>query len=209
MLTYLFLSTFYAAGLFSTEPAVPPFTGECNRLSSTTCTLYLSSTIESEDTYIPLYKIFSDLTKDDKIVLHLSGSGGSAAALLRLVHVIKSSGAELTVYVDGPVASAHAFLAIQANQLIAAPHTYFLFHRVALGSGETIEETCEAEKGKLDRGLDKKAKCITNLTTEMKIIDDILAKYAGTVLTKSELSRMAKGEDVIILGAEIQKRINK
>ena len=210
MLHIMLTSFLLFSGIFPLPAqAVDAFTAKCVTKDVTVCDVYLSSAIEEEDAYIELYKKIASLTAKDALVLHLAGRGGDADTIMRLINTIKESKALFIAMVEGPVMSAHALLAVQANKIYVAPNAYFLFHKAALSGGRTIQEACEKFHGKKDRGQDAQKQCENQLSFEMTNLNKLMAIYLKPVLTSDELVQLFDGHELLIEGSEIARRLSK
>lgn len=186
------------------------YTYTCDK---TECSVYLSSTIGEESYYLDLYSLIVSAPENQIINIHLSGSGGIMSTVYHLANVILQSKAKVNMIVEGPVYSAHAFIATLGNKLTIYPSSTFLFHLPAIaapGQDAVIEgQDCGSYLGHKDRGQDAVPKCLALRQSEQDLFDSLFTKHIKPYLTAEEIDRLYKGYDIIISGKDLQKRIDK
>lgn len=158
-----------------------------------TVTVYLSGTIGKQAMMNELMVAIDKTKKGDQLIFHLSGYGGDAMMTINIIGHIKLAkerGVHVTMYVDGDVYSAHAFLATQGDDLFLHSKATMYFHTTS-----SFEEDCKSATG-MDRADSAYAVCKlvvdSWLMKSNRMIDDI--KF----LTKEAKDRIKTGHGVIV-----------
>lgn len=177
-----------------------------------TKTVYMYGEVESSEKYAGLRESILSMGPNDTLKIRIMGPGGYLKTIAELSNLLSYPEAPHTiVYVDGSVASADAILAFVGDELHIGPNTYFMFHKPVLvdtnSSEITGEQLCISTKGRFDRGQDLYKKCIDYVQFEHDSSNPVVNK-ALNLLTPGEKVRYNKGEDVYILGSEIQRRLD-
>jgi len=189
----------------------PAFDAACSGL---TCEVYLSSAIVEPDKYTQLIRLIETAPAKSTINLHLSGTGGYIDPAINLYNAIALSKAEINTTIDGPVYSAHAYIAMLGKHVTIAPGVLFMFHLPAVLSPITKEnelpsEICKLSIGAHDRGQDSYKKCMDGNAAWSIVSDKLLKERVYPYLTKPEVSRMKQGYDIYINGDEMKQRLLK
>ena len=207
------LGVIFSLITFTVNADYAPYIINCN--GELRCDVYLSDSIENSEKYIELYKLINTAPSNSVIFMHLSGYGGHMDTVLRLANCYEHTNAKIISIVEGPVMSAHGFIAMLANNIVIADHSIFLFHLPAyqkidkngklIGNPELYREFCRKQKG-TDRGINNVQKCL-GVSKQMDIVyQNLFNKYVYPYMTKKEREKMLKGYDVIIQGNEMRKR---
>jgi hypothetical protein len=142
--------------------------------------VYFKEDIYNFWNYIDLMQVFNNATTDDTINLYLVGYGGQADACKCLLEAMELSNAYITIHVRGPVASAHAMLAMGGDRLVTAPGAVFMFH----------ETTYDIENKTIN---------LPDFTAHTDFKDREHYDYwCSDFLTKDEIKRALAGQQVYI-----------
>lgn len=192
-----------------------PFNAVCNNNRSR-CDVYLASDIVDQGKYNQLYYLIESAPANGVIYMHLQGNGGHMSTVMRLRGVYGISRAKIVSVVEGPVYSAHAFIAMLSNKLIIMPNTLFLFHMPAyqrfddrgrpIGGPLMYKVYCNTMRG-TDRGVNARLKCLQDSAQENNMYLNLFRETVFPYLTPNEINRMLKGEDIMINGSEMAKRL--
>jgi len=175
--------------------------------------IYLTDTIEEPNSYIELYYLIEQFPKGGEIYIHLAGKGGHVSSLMRFYNSIKISKATVNTVVDGPVASAHAVLAMMGANISLSKVGHFMFHKPAVYNPLTAEnvslgDICYLFTGKKDRGQDLKQKCVNTENLAVQEVEQMAKDVFYPYLTLDEREQIAKGFDLNITNDEMRERIN-
>lgn len=127
---------------------------------------------------------------NDTVVLHINSRGGFLYLALPVVNAILTSDALVISRNEGVALSAGALTAMAADKIESVPLSTYLFHRAYY-----IED-------------DKKHLLPVN-SVYGKPMREFFIQYILKYLTNKELVSYLKGDDVIISGKELKKRMKK
>lgn len=159
----------------------------------------LDQEVTKTEDFKDLLDTLDNAKKNDKIIFYLTGYGGESQTTYNIVNNIWTTKAKTFMIVEGPVYSAHAYLAVSGNNLTMKPLSSLMFH-----SSSILGYKCEDAKGKLDRGKDAFKKCMQFINNELtlgKLLID-----SSQVLTKKEKDKIKNGYDIYITAEEYYKR---
>lgn len=171
-----------------------------------TCEIYLVTQIGDPSSYLDIYKLLSNLTNKDQVNLHLAGPGGDGYGMVYLVNAFKNTKAHVTSYIDGPVASAQAVMAVMNKDVKLTGDAYILFHSI---SGSNMTQVNCANTSGQDRGIAVYTKCVEDTSFTVEFFNSTIKRYVYPVMTEEEKTKYEQGHDVIITGQELMKRLNK
>lgn len=177
---------------------------QCTGKVFETCHVYFSSQIEKPEEYVELRLRLHTATVGDRYYLHLAGNGGSADGEIAIINAIKDTSAKVISIVEGPVHSAHAYIAIAGHGLIVSPMSYFMFHHVNVYRSANL--FCNRYVGSTDRSQSLYAKCVYYIIAGVGLADSVIDKYASKYLTKDEVKYIREGHDLYISGVEMKRR---
>lgn len=150
--------------------------------------------------------ILDKAKKGDDVVVHIQGYGGDASIETALVNALKRSKANILLSVDGPVYSAHAFLALTKGKNIkvrVSDNSFFMFHHI---SG--LNTDCSKSKGS-DRGVSNKLKCQRALDYHVKFYTKSLVASTIGILTVDQVTEIFEGRDVYVSSKQIKDALRK
>ena len=161
--------------------------------------IYLKNVIKEMGSYINISEALKQAGPTDEVYFHIAGYGGNLLGMTTIVSAIRSTKASVTMLVEGPSYSGHAYLAtIPGVKLIMSDHTFLMFHHVgALGTD------CSTAKG-LDRGTSNVDHCEGAVQALVALADTYLK--ANPYLTKQELKDLQDGRDIYLTANVIRER---
>lgn len=172
---------------------------------------FFSDSIGDHNNYLNIIKDISLAPEGTVITIHLAGYGGNMDTTVHLVNAIEESKATINVIVEGPVYSAHAFLAMTGKNIRVMDSSLLMFHRPAMKvNGEytsDVRAICAGEKELSDRGQSAYTKCLDQQKAVTRLFERFAAKYVYPYLTQQEIENYRNGHDVYIDGPEMQRRI--
>lgn len=147
---------------------------------TTTCeyTVYLRGAIEEFEDYDELLK--ASPTISDIVNIHLNTPGGDCSIGFSVIDWMQTLACPVNVFVDYPSCSMGAITAMCGDTLELLPHTYIMFHDYSGGTRGKGEET------------------IQYTTNYRKIFKERFTHLCHPFLSKSEINKMFKGEDIYI-----------
>lgn len=181
--------------------------------NDTVCNVYLTTKIEVPDRYLSVIALIEEAPAGSTVNLHLIGNGGEMSTVNYFYNAIKESKADVNTIIEGPVYSAHAFIAMFGTHVISKDTGGLMFHLPAAIDPNTKEAIiptkakCFLYKGKKDRGQDLVKKCESYADAEAKIYDKIFEDKIYPYMTADEKKRMSEGHDIMISGQEMNRRL--
>lgn len=190
----------------------PPYLYSCNP-NGLQCEVYLSSTIWDQAKYRQIFLLIENSPSTQDINIHLAGNGGDMNSVVYFYNAIKKSKSKVTMVVEGPVYSAHAFLSMVGTSIDIADGSFFMFHKPAVYNSKINEFVsplliCKVLYGKKDREQDLVKKCEDRMNNEGYIYTKIFESTFYKYLTKDEIDNINKGDDIFIKSDDMRKRIN-
>ncbi len=206
----LLISLLVVASFSGYSSATPSYKQMCK---GNICDVYFANSIDDADSYIDLLYQIEAAQTGDVYNIHLAGYGGAVTLTVRLYNAIKMSHAEVNMYVEGPVYSSHAMLAMLGKHIFISPASFFMFHYPAIMDQKTFEyvfpqDICK-NITKKDRGQDAKQKCYDMQNYEMSLLDMVFESTIYPYLTKDEINRIKQGYDVYVPAAVMIDRLIK
>jgi hypothetical protein len=134
----------------------------------------------------------------DEVVFHLSGHGGDVDTLLQLVNQVKQSSAVVTMSIEAPVYSAHAYLALFGDRIVMGKYSFLMFHFSSI-----LDLDCSTQKG-LDRGQPRKEKCEQYKLANIQVVNKLLLD--APILNPQEKAAIGHGGDVYISYEDLKTR---
>ena len=172
------------------------------------CDIRLANSIQTNEQFYDVYKVLQDADENDRILIQGDGYGGSASVTKNLMNAIKSSKAEITIQINSEAYSGHGYLLTSADHLIVNNTSLILFHRSSAYK-EYVKGCKENFANKTDRGMSAEKKCLRLYKAEEQQENIFLKQTLGAILTKDEFSGLLNGADIILSGAEFNKRMSK
>lgn len=161
----------------------------------------LQDEIGNSEFFHDVVAVLRNASYGDTITFHLIGWGGQEDTMFFLINNVRASKAYVTMSVEAPVYSAHAYLAVSGDELVMAPYTYLMFH-----FSSVLNMDCDSKEG-TDRGVSNIEHCnafkTTDVDTGIKLLQSI------SLLTLWEKVRILTGHDVYITSDEYQRRIGQ
>lgn len=191
---------------------LPSFSGseeliQCSGILKKRCHVRLTTTIGNPERYRAVFEKLDGLRSKDEVIWHLVGNGGQIRTMIQIINVMKSNPARDITIVEGDVYSAHAMIAMSGDEIIIRENTMFLFHHSSAYS-ET-DSICSRYKDQKDRGVSMVKKCKEFIAQHLAKMDTLLIHTLHGKLTRDELIGVLTGEDVIIQGYIMKKRLEE
>jgi hypothetical protein len=161
----------------------------------------LEDEIRNAALYSDISKVLREANYGDTITFHLAGYGGAEQTTYLLINQIHGSKAEVTMSVEAPVYSAHAYLAVSGDKLVIYPYTWLMFHFSSI-----LNDDCSKKDG-ADRRVSNKEHCQAFKDADIDLGNKLID--STDILTFSEKQSIKTGHDVYLEGKEVMKRLNK
>lgn len=153
--------------------------------------IYIDDEITEPSNYRKEFEALINATQNDSVTIVINSPGGSCDTGIQLVSAIKQCNAHVTAYIPSMCASMATGIALACDNWIIGEHTAFMCHTASWGSlGKDMEVHSHAG---FMKGWVKKF---------------ITSTYEG-FLTKAEITRMAKGEDLYFDSDALKDRLAK
>lgn len=143
-------------------------------------TVHIRGAIEDFEEYDDLVTEFKSLEKTDMVTVCLNTPGGDCSVGFFIIDQIKALECLVTLQVDYPSCSMGAITALCGDSLTLQPDTYIMFHDYSGGTRGKGEET------------------IQYTTNYRKIFKERFTRLCYPFLSKAEINKMFKGEDIYI-----------
>ncbi len=163
--------------------------------------IQMADEIKGTDTVRNIDRILQTANKGDTVTFHLSGYGGQVETVNNIINNIRASKAYVTMSVEAPVYSGHAFLAVNGNAIKVGDQSFLMFHTSTMYNVD-----CKKETG-VDRGMTNIEHCDVLKENHILLVNKMI--FDSSVLTFSEKVAIASGKDVYLQGEEVNKRLNK
>lgn len=144
----------------------------------------LDESIKPGFEYLEIYTLLRKASPQDSVVFNLSNYGGDAFTCFRLATEIALAKTVVTMRVVSPCFSAASILALTGDKLVMFPHTFLHFHNMS-----TLE-------------MGKWGELKYSVATHDKWFKDNMKHFCYPFLTKGELGRIHKDEDIAIFSTD-------
>jgi ATP-dependent protease ClpP protease subunit len=94
--------------------------------------IYLNDKIGSYYSFRDTIRTLDQAHCGDAVYFHLAGTGGNVETAWLLINHIKECKACVTMLVEAPCYSAHAYIATSGDRLVMSPYTFLMFHTTSL-----------------------------------------------------------------------------
>jgi hypothetical protein len=193
-----------------------PFNGAYDiTCSGRVCDVFFGSSIVEQQKYMELAKLIELAPEDGIINLHLTGNGGHLDSVFYLENAIALSKGTVNTIVDGPVYSAHAYLATLGKTLTIGPNVVFMFHypatrmKTALGVVMVhMTDVCFGVTG-TDRGQPMVDKCKESMEMYLKSVETFYNHHINKYLTRKQQEDVKIGKDIYISGGQMREMLSK
>lgn len=151
--------------------------------------IYLNDEIKNPKEYVELLNILKIATKEDKVNIFLNNNGGYLDTAIQIVNSIENCKSKVTTIINGACHSAASIIFLAGHKKVVEKSSYMLCHYYSNGI------------------FGKGNELIENAKFSDKHFKNFFRRIYTNFLTKSELSKMFKGEDFWLDDEEIKKRI--
>lgn len=167
--------------------------------------IYFNDTIGPAQEYITIGRFIDAAKPGDVVYLHVAGYGGRINGLVYLMNKIERCKGKVVAIVDGDIMSAHAALALAADEIQLPKYGVVLFH--ASSSTHMAAVDCLSEMGKLDRGRNAYIQCINISHAMTKVYNKVVMKAYSKALSKKEIDNLLDGATITIGMDELRERL--
>lgn len=150
----------------------------------------LYDSIEDFDSYEEFIEEVAHFTEKDAVALYINSPGGRVDVGVSLMGAIKNTAARVTAVVEGPSYSMASIIALACDELLMFDNTFLMFHNystMSYGKGGELMSSMRHNDAHFS-----------------KLLQDACYPF----LTKSELKKILRDEDVYIYNddAQLDKR---
>lgn len=174
--------------------------GAIPRVYTTHTDINMRNEIKDSATIIHILQALQQAKPGDTITFHLEGYGGAVDTVLLLISNIKLTKAFVTMSVEAPVYSGHAYLALFGDALVMSPYSFLMLHESSV-----IDIDCASQSG-TDRGVSNVEHCqafkLNNFLLGAQLVMDL------PYVTPAEKQLIMNGHDVYLGPEDIQNRID-
>lgn len=169
-------------------PIAKPYHNAQQSYSVTHTHYYLSKEIEEPSEYTEMIHHIYTASEDESIYIHVNTPGGRLDTGIQLINAIQNSQAKVTTILDGIAHSLGTLIFLAGHELIIHDNCIMMFHNFRAGLvGKGNELTSE-------------------LDATLKWFTEISERFYIPFLSKDELNKIIKGEDIWMTSGEIRKR---
>lgn len=151
-----------------------------NVVTSKQLDLHIHGGIECYEDYDGLVKEISSASENDSVIVHLNCPGGACSVGFWLIDHVISMPCPVQMVVHYPTYSMGAIMALCGDNLEIAPDAFLMFHDYSGGSEGKGEEMHQ------------------HGTHYRRFFKERFSRLCQPFLTKKEVDRMFKGEDIYI-----------
>lgn len=150
---------------------------------------YISSSIEDPIYYTDMVHKIMVAAPNDIIYIHLATPGGYVATGIQLINAMNASQAHVIAALEGEVASLGTMLFLAADEFIVHDNCLLMFHNYSGGVWGKGHEQVAA------------------LESATRWSEDFMMRLYVPFMTKDEVERLIKGEDIYMHPPEIKERL--
>ncbi len=150
---------------------------------------YICEEIGDPSEYIEMFHRLNTASEDDIIFFHLNTPGGNLDTGIQLISAIRNTSAKIVTILEGNAYSLGTLIFLVGDVLIVNDHSVMMFHNFSGGL-----------RGKGNEMLGELNASVILFTS---IAEDIYLPF----LSKDELERIKKGEDIWMQSDEIRERL--
>ncbi len=170
------------------EQYVPITKSKVKGVKGTTYDIYLQDEIQSPALYNEVCNTLDNVSKKDRVNIHINTPGGYLDTAFRLTEAIDRCRADTTAVLTGTVASAGTIIALRCDKVDVPKHLQFMIHNY---SGGTV--------GKGNEMLD-------HITFSNKEIAFAFNEIYLGFLTEKEVRKVIAGKDIWMGANKVEKR---
>jgi len=153
--------------------------------------IYLYSEIKEPATMAEVISVVTLADENDVIVFQINTPGGRIDTTLSLVSAIRQSPAMCVGVLQGVVASAGTTISLALDDIQVDPFVEFMIHTASYGSGGKTHEVYD------------------HVQFTDKVIKEMLTATYKHFLSKKELKRVLRGDDIYLTSDEVVERWQK
>ncbi len=158
----------------------------------------LNDAIKTINAYKDVSEAMSEADSGDTIKIYLAGYGGDAAGATYIINAMEATKAHTETHVQGPVFSAHAYIALYGQKLFIAENSYVMLH-----VSSVFDVDCSKKIG-TDRSVTKAQSC-QNFKDAALFSNYIMLRDSHR-LTLSEIYTIMTGHEVYLFAHALKER---
>lgn len=160
--------------------------------------IYMVDTVKSYRQTQDIIEALNAAGMTDEVIFHLAGYGGDVEAVLRIIDAVKHTAADVTMLVEAPVYSGHAYLALSGNHLIIEDYGYLMLH-----NSSAMNIDCSTKSG-VDRGMTNEQHCRAFIDAHMENMTKLILSLP--IVTMEEKWSILGGQDLYLTKSQIEER---
>lgn len=154
-------------------------------------TIYLYGDIGAPDSYVDEIETIRNLGEGDSCIIRINSSGGRLDGALALINAIKDAEGYVHAAVDGECMSAATFIFLSAMSWELSDHSQFMIHNASSGMfGKVNDMALQSDFFK-------------------QYMQDLYMDVYQGFLSKKEIKRVLKGEDIWLNTKQVGDRLEK
>lgn len=150
---------------------------------------YLTSSIESNESYTEWFDMIRSFGENDVINIHINSYGGDMFTAIQFMRVLNETKATVICSVEGACMSAATMIFLCGDMFEVSPHSMFMFHNYSGGT------------------FGKGGEMFDQLKHERAWSEKILREVYNDFLTEEEISSLLENKDIWMDGDEVVKRL--
>lgn len=152
---------------------------------------YISEEIGDPSDYIDMVHRIKTANPVDIVFMHLNTPGGRIDTGVQILNAIQSSQAKVVTILESTAYSLGTLIFLAGDEMVVHDNCMIMFHNFRSGvTGKGNEQASQ-------------------INAQIKWFSQLAEKIYVPFLTKDELERVLRGEDIWMQSAEIRKRLEK
>lgn len=152
---------------------------------------YISQEVVAPDQYIEMIHRIMTAGDHDIIYIHLNTPGGRLDTGVQLINAMSNSAAKIVTCLESEAHSLGTLLFLSGDEMVVNDHCSMMFHNY---SGGIVGKGHEQ---------------IAHLAAESKRMENLFREICIPFLSREEVERIIKGEDIWMTSPEIKTRLHK
>lgn len=152
---------------------------------------YLSEEIGEPADYVEMIHRIRNATPADIVFVHLNTPGGRIDTGVQLINAMKSSAAKVVTVLESTAYSLGTLIFLAGDEMVVHDNCMMMFHNFRSGvTGKGNEQAVQ-------------------ISAQIRWFGQLAERTYVPFLTKDELKRVLRGEDLWMQSAEIRKRLER
>lgn len=151
----------------------------------------IAGAIGEPDAFTELLNCLRFATQEDIIYLHINSPGGKLYTAVQIIHAIKDCACLVVGCAEGMVASGASMIFFSCTGLYVQPYCTFIIHDGSSGNVGKVNEN------------------LISAHADAKMLSSVYNDVYSPWLTKKEINKVLKGQDLYLTSDQVDKRINK